>query len=768
MMQTGYADLETRLSLAEEQLQELNNKLLLSQRENDFLRLTYSAQVSLANDASTEKELQKVYIKLLLKSCPDIMFLLDRDMRFLLVTDSIKNILDVEDVETLQGQTLSTVIDEYKSPFFTPSLIINIAYSNRISDLAYIPLEINAEGCTYNATIWPSGQNNYGFVGVLVVMHNVTELINARKEAERASSMKSDFLSHVSHELRTPLTSVLGVSEIQLQDTSLAPQTEEAFLHIFNSSNLLMGIVNDVLDFSKIEAGKIDLVEKEYDVAGFISDVTHQRHAFMGSKEIDFKLHISENMPTMLVGDKLRIEQVINNILSNAIKYTEDGEIELDMMCEPVGSDVVTLVITISDTGVGMTPEELDSVFDAYTRFNENDRGYVAGTGLGMTIANNLLQLMNGTIDMQSAVGEGTTVTVKIPQRVSDNEVLGESIVSRLQQFDIDVHNNLRRASFIPEPMPYGKVLVVDDIEANLLVSERLLAFYDIQIDTCDSGYAAVEKVVQGNVYDIILMDHMMPGMDGIQAMQAMRDNGYTNTIMVFTANALIGNVDKFIKAGFDGFISKPINTSHLHSLLVKHIKSKQSESVIDTAIAGGKNKNTAHISIDEALVENSFAETLRKNFVQRHQKTAQDLQQAIDAGDILNAHIIAHSLKGAASLIDERKLSGIAQKVENLLGGNSLPHHDMLITLESELSEVLSKIGTIQDAPLCATKDVDIAKLLEEIIPLLKRRNAESQNYLNTLRHVPEAKVLARQIEDFEFAAALKSATELYEDLST
>jgi signal transduction histidine kinase len=252
---------------------------------------------------------------------------------------------------------------------------------------------------------------------------------NERKRAEIAeeSNMaKSRFLARMSHEIRTPITAVLGISEIQLQNPSLPPDIEESFAKIYDSSNMLLGIINDILDLSKIEADKMSMVYDEYETASLINDVMQPYIVYIGDKDIAFNVHVNEWMPRLLVGDSLRIKQIMHNILSNAFKYTESGAVNLSIKCQSSETDEsrVNLVISVRDTGLGMTEEQLNMLFKAeYVRFHEKG-AFVTGTGLGMTIVHRLAQMMNAKIDMESEVGKGTKVIVCIPQEVAGAETI--------------------------------------------------------------------------------------------------------------------------------------------------------------------------------------------------------------------------------------------------------------------------------------------------------------------------------------------------------
>ena len=401
-----------------------------------------------------------------------------------------------------------------------------------------------------------------------------------RDMAEESNKAKSRFLARMSHELRTPITAVLGISEIEMQNPDLPPKTEESFVKIQTSANRLLSIVNDVLDLSKIESSKLKLYNEEYEVKNLISNVTQLQPGYQKNKKIDFILKVDESLPVHLMGDLIHIEQIVSNLLSNAFKYTESGVVELSWTHLPHESKegYVNLAITISDTGCGMTAEQISTLGQGeYLRFHEDENKYVSGTGLGMSIVHNLLTLMDGTKTIESTVGTGTVIKVTIPQKLTgDSSVLGKEVAVKLQQCENYLSVVGSNLTLTAEPMPHGRVLIVDDQEINLLVISGLLAPYQLQVETCESGSEAIEKVKQGNVYDIIFMDIMMPVLDGVETMKILRDIGYTHPIVAQTANALIGQAEKLTKAGFDDFLSKPIQTKSLNVIVQKYVSDKE------------------------------------------------------------------------------------------------------------------------------------------------------------------------------------------------
>ena len=613
-------------------------------------------------------------------------------------------------------------------------------------------------------------------VTLLKEMQQERRRIEVVEESNRA---KSRFLARMSHEIRTPITAVMGISEIQLQNLDLPPLIEESFAKIHSSSILLLGIINDILDLSKIEAGKMELVCEKYNVASMVSDVAHLHLAYLGSKDIVFSMNVDEELPAYLEGDPLRIGQIMNNIISNAFKYTKSGTVELSLQCLKDEEDVeqVTLIICVQDTGMGMTPEQVNALYSDYTRFHERGNLHISGTGLGMPIVYSLAQMMNAYIELDSEVGKGTSVIVYIPQKVASPEVLGRETVLQLQQFEPCARTAAKRFDFTPEPMPYGRVLVVDDVEANLYVARGLLAFYKLNIEICESGYEAIEKIRQGNVYDIIFMDHMMPGLDGIETMRIMRTMRYPHPIVALTANALIGQAEAFIKDGFDGFISKPIRTKHLNTILIRHIRDKQPPEVIEAALANAEAETSLKTAKDSHSTESidnfqdraDVLEKLRADFARGQKNVFLDICNALNAGDNKTAHLLAHTLKGLAGLINEETLANNAAVVERLLDVGETPTVEQFNDLEVELTKVLDSIGkpkgTMQSISFPSSENFDRAGaiiLLDKLAPLLEAHSVDCFDYLDELRNVPEAAILCRQIKEFDFQTALKNVTAL------
>jgi len=464
----------------------------------------------------------------------------------------------------------------------------------------------------FGDTIRDESGNPERFVGALIDLTQINNLMQEaereRQTAEQANRAKSEFLSHISHEIRTPMNAVLGAAEIQLQKDDIPPDTEEAFNMIHNSGSLLLGIINDILDLSKIEAGKLELVPDKYEIPSLLYDSMQRNLLRYENKQIEFVLDVDETTPLDLYGDELRIKQILNNVLSNAFKYTDKGRIVFSVSHEPL-TDVVddldvncVIVFGVKDTGQGMNEEQIERLFDQYTRFNMDVNRTTVGTGLGMNITKRFVDMMHGEISVTSKPGVGTEFIIKLPmKRISEHEC-GPELAARLSSNSFQGLNNLKKTHTTYEFMPYGSVLVVDDIASNIYVAKGMLMPYGLKVDSAASGFEALNKIRDGRQYDIIFMDHMMPKMDGIEAVKQIRELGYHKPIIALTANAVTGQADMFMNKGFNGFVSKPIDVRELSAVLNRFVRDKQPPEVIAAArkeAGQHKTNSTSEIGLD-------------------------------------------------------------------------------------------------------------------------------------------------------------------------
>jgi signal transduction histidine kinase/DNA-binding response OmpR family regulator len=497
-------------------------------------------------------------------------------------------------------------------------------------------------------------------IGLSVVLLSVT---SAKVKSDEASLQKSNFLKTVSHEIRTPLNAIIGVTEIELLNEEHPPGLQESFLWIYNSGYSLLSIINDLLDLSKIEAGKMEIVPARYEIASLVSDVVQFNILRQGGKPLEFELTIDENTPSVLLGDEIRIKQALNNVLSNAFKYTDSGKISFGITYELAEDDSLVLVFTISDTGHGMTAGQVNKLFEEYSRFlTQAERGAV-GTGLGMSITKKILDLMDGAIYVKSEPGVGSVFTIKIPQQYVKGSTLGSETAGKLRQFRTELKSSILNEKFIREYMPYGSVLVVDDVESNLFVAKGLLLPYGLSVDTAINGPEAIARVKSGMVYDMILMDHMMPDMDGIETARRIRGLGYKNPIVALTANAMQGQAEMFLANGFEGFISKPIDIRQLNLTLNRLIRDRHSKSVVESA---RKQKSDS-----AKLPPVPYTAELAQMFARDAELAADTLQAVLGRlyapldGDLTLYTVNIHALKSILANAGEAELSDAALRLE-------------------------------------------------------------------------------------------------------
>ena len=548
-------------------------------------------------------------------------------------------------------------------------------------DAIGIPCEINYVRLEY--------KNEYVVAAYITDLRTLKKMLEDRRKleiAEENSLAKSQFLASMSHEIRTPMNAILGITEIQLQKKTMSDEMKEAFEKIYVSGDMLMGIINDLLDLSKIEAGKMELVIERYETVSMIHDTVVLNLMRLDTKDVKFELSVDEDLPAYMLGDELRIKQILNNILSNAFKYTEKGVVKMIVGHEPSDDDTkANLIFTISDTGLGMSKEDVAKLFDAYARFNPTANRAIVGTGLGMSITRNLLELMDGSINVDSELGKGSTFYIRLPQTIVGDDVVGSVAAKNLGKFQLDTRAAMKRAQINYEPMPYGKILIVDDVEMNIYVAKGLLSPYMLEIDSADSGFKAISKVKEGNEYDIVFMDHMMPQMDGIETTKRIRELGYKRPIVALTANAIAGQADIFMQSGFDDFISKPIDIRQLNLVLNRQIRDMQPPEVLEAARRQTMEIIEQDEGFDDYMKSPEFLEIVYKDFAVNHVNVVNDIKHAIATGDLKTAHFLTHSLKGVAGLLGEGELVALCSEAEFNFRRERVP----AVTVEKMYAEV-------------------------------------------------------------------------------
>lgn len=386
--------------------------------------------------------------------------------------------------------------------------------------------------------------------------------------AESATKAKSDFLSGMSHEIRTPINAILGMDELILRKSE-SPEITDYALNIQRAGRTLLQLIGDILDFSKIEAGALDLNEEEYSLPTMLNDIRIMLSPKAEEKGLALNIAVAPDMPTVVKGDEMRIKQIFTNLISNAVKYTENGSIRLKVAWEKIDKDKMILICSVKDTGIGIKPEDCERLFQAFQRLEENKHRSIEGTGLGMSITRQLLTLMDGDITVKSEYGVGSEFIVRIPQIIINKAPIGD--FSKIASEKQVVRAEYKESFTAPD----ANLLVVDDNRLNLKIVSLLLKKTQLNIDTVESGEKCLE-IVKQKKYHIILMDHMMPELDGIQTLkrlQTMSGNlSKDAAVIALTANALSGSREMYIENGFADYLPKPIEYTKMEELLVKYL----------------------------------------------------------------------------------------------------------------------------------------------------------------------------------------------------
>lgn len=482
----------------------------------------------------------------------------------------------------------------------------------------------------------------------------IRELEIARTQAEKANLAKTDFLSSMSHEIRTPLNAIVGFSECVSQAESLESAKNDAKDIVLASQNLLE-IVNGILDISKIEANKMEVVESQYHLKDTLDGIVKLVSPRIGEKPIELKVNYASDLPSVLYGDAGKLKQVVTNILTNAVKYTNAGTITFECNCVNTNG-ISSLVISIEDTGRGIKPDKIDKLFNKFERLDEDRNTTTEGTGLGLAITKRLVELMGGKIVVQSVYGQGSKFTVYLKQK----------IVSMEQLVSLETDNKELSAD-----LSGMKVLVVDDNSLNIKVALRLLKNYGINAESATSGRECIELVNAGKTYDLILMDDMMPKMTGTETFHKLKKiTGFNTPVVALTANAISGMKEKYLKEGFDDYLAKPIEKNELSRILniftdnhFNPIIDTFNEHKLDTEYL---KRNDVDLQSALTYLENmeAYNETLEE-FVKSVEEKLRDLKKYYQMEDMTNYAIIAHSLKSDSKYLGFVSLTNIALEHE-------------------------------------------------------------------------------------------------------
>ena len=519
--------------------------------------------------------------------------------------------------------------------------------------------------------------------GYMMTIVDVTKIIEQNHlmkrlvlQTEDANRAKTNFVSNMSHEIRTPMNSIVGITEILLRSRH-SPKEQEYLLNIQSSGRVLLTIINDVLDCSKMEAGKMQLFDEPYDTCSLFHDLRISMENRIGHSGLELIYDIDQDIPCKLKGDMGRIRQVIINLVNNAIKYTEKGSVRFSVHVRQKNTDKVMLYYEVADTGIGIRKEDQKILFDAFQRVEMDRNRYVEGTGLGLTISQNLVNMMGGVIEVESEYGKGSRFFFTIEQTIIDPTPV--SAVNYNGQKD-NVTEKEAECLFIA---PEAHILLVDDNELNLVVAKELLKPLRMQIDTAENGLQAV-KMVRGSQYDLVLMDHMMPVMDGIEAAKAIRalpeDKYQKLPIIALTANAMVDARKEFLNAGMNGFVAKPIDFARICNQLklclpkdlVRDVPKEEAKKLLADDLSDREiqpEDPQMGFSFEEGVKHCGSKAALMKAiriFYRTIDSKANKIEQCLKEGLIGDYVIEAHALKSSALLIGAVPLSEAAKELED------------------------------------------------------------------------------------------------------
>lgn len=619
------------------------------------------------------------------------------------------------------------------------------------------------------------------------------ELEEAISAAEKAESARDIFLTNMSHELRTPINTILGLNELILRESSEEAIKEYA-LDIRQAGNVLLTLVSDILDFTKLEAGQMELMDGIYDISSLLNDLINGISIQLRKKKLDLELDIAQDIPHKLSGDEIHLRQILGNLLSNAVKYTDKGKVTLHLGWKKVSEDEITIEFAVKDTGVGIKEKDISKLFGVFQRMQTIARNQDDRTGLGLAISNRLVDMMGGKLEVQSTPGKGSTFSFNINQKVVDKAPLGDFE----KQYNESLHSTRNyKQKFIA---PMGRILVVDDNAMNLAVAQGLLKETRLQVDVAASGGECLE-LLKRKTYHVICLDHMMPEMDGVETLHAIRaleNNPSANTpVIALTANAVTGAREFYLKEGFQDYLTKPIDADKFESMLIEYLPNNVVYLTQEQNVSGeGGEENEAEISMMESKlsgvgfnVRNGlkymgndlvlFGKVLQDfHLILKEKEDA--LKDFLKKRDMPGYAIIVHSLKGNARNVGADDLADEAFQLEKMSKAGQLEdvevrspilfnlmknmRKDLKVYLDSENKADTESADSKEETKLKISDD-DWKQALRELAGRLDDFDGESVNEkLKELKRFdrPEAdkkmlRLCEKAVKDYAYDIALE-----------
>ncbi len=590
------------------------------------------------------------------------------------------------------------------------------------------------------------------------------ELEAAKSAVEKAEFARDIFLANMSHELRTPINTILGLNELILRE-SQEEAVKEYARDIRQAGNILLALVSDILDFSKLEAEKMELTEGIYDVSSLLNDLINSISVQQRRKKLDLVLDIAQDMPYKLFGDEIHIRQVIGNLLSNAVRYTEKGRVTLHVSWKELPKDSIEIFVIVKDTGIGIREEDIPKLFHAFQRMDSTARSKDDRTGLGLAITQRLLEMMGAKLEVQSVYGKGSAFSFRIVQKIVDREPLGD--------FEKQYRDSLRSIEDYHEKFiaPMGRILIVDDNAMNLAVAQGLLKGTRLQIDVASSGEECLE-LIKRKTYHLICMDHMMPVMDGVQTLHAIRElEGNPSRdipIIALTANAVAGARELYLKEGFQDYLTKPIDADKFENMLIEYLPSNvvymtnnrdisdeyeqtREEGEFDIResqlyLMGFNLRNgLRYMGGDKAL----YGKVLQDFHSILHEKETA-LKDFLQKGDMPGYTIIVHSLKGNARNVGADDLADEAFELEKMAKAGQLED----VTVRSPI--LFSMMSTMRNSLRVYLETEDAGGQTQ------KQEPEESVCTITEEEWVRALQELAARLDDFDGESAAIKLREL------
>ncbi len=651
----------------------LNREVKRLKKDNEVLRIANDQASRTQAYIQKDSTRQVFYNNQLLKTYPYLLILTDEKLQTVMISDIFFRYNKAFDKEEIRrGVPLREVLDGV-----LPKYDLAILLEKCSSALAGLTVPsylmrsmVTGKNVDWRITIKRMEKEDGGFAGLNIMFVDMTDAVNAMERAEEADKAKGNFLANMSHEIRTPMNAIVGMAEFILRDSADENAKRHA-VRIKSAARTLLAIINDILDFSKIESGKMELINDSYQLNHLIDDLTSMVNARLQAKPVVFKTEINGDTPNLLYGDEVRLKQILINLLGNAMKFTHTGSITLGINYEKMDADHCRLFFRVTDTGIGIKPNDLKNIFSSFTQVDTKRNRSVEGTGLGLAICRQLVTMMKGSLHVESEYGKGTSFSFDVVTGVDGRQKLSEA-----KEEGTGIAGNAFRATFCA---PEARALVVDDNEMNLEVAEGILAPYKVSVVRAMSGPEALRHYA-ANTFDIIFMDHMMPDMDGVEAMRRIRlmKGGEDAVVIALTANALSGAAAEYKTLGFQGFLAKPIDPKSMERVLqtflpprlIRPLTEETAAPSSDAAPSASPQTGTVlanlideKVALQYCMDNRAFLKKMLAAF-RKNEKTKQ-LEAFYRMQDWPNYRIVAHSLKGNALTIGALQFSEHAKELE-------------------------------------------------------------------------------------------------------